>query len=305
MSSYIKDRKDYFGNIKIFVQINVTMMMKKLARLCLLINFVCVRCLRQTQSCINVNQSTNVFINNIFNRYGASRRDDSIVLKTSHFEKLIDNLGIGRVHVKCAGDNDDDSECEDGSGNSDIADIQLDTTRLPSTRHKRDFRKRKRDVKKGSRLHKKAWKGHTNVCLKSKTILSLNSIKGENIITTDDFFRICPTLVQQIDKRICMQREDHDDHDSRDDHDDHDDHDEHDDHDGHGHGQPNPSEIWGYGFASITLISVLCLSVIAVIPCLKKSFYTMVMSFLVALAVGTLTGDALLHLIPHAFLEGN
>ena len=49
---------------------------------------------------------------------------------------------------------------------------------------------------------------------------------------------------------------------------------------------------------------MLSLTVIAMIPCLKKSFYDKVMAFLVALAVGTLCGDALLHLIPHAFIEG-
>ena len=64
--------------------------------------------------------------------------------------------------------------------------------------------------------------------------------------------------------------------------------------------------VWGYGFLAITIISLLSLSVISVIPCLKKSFYHKVMAYLVALAVGTLAGDALLHLIPHvsiAFLS--
>lgn len=54
-----------------------------------------------------------------------------------------------------------------------------------------------------------------------------------------------------------------------------------------------------YGFLSITVISMSSLFAIAIIPCLGKTIYNKVMSFLVALAVGTLAGDAFLHLIPH------
>lgn len=57
--------------------------------------------------------------------------------------------------------------------------------------------------------------------------------------------------------------------------------------------------VWGYGFLSITVISLTSLLAIAVIPLMRHSIYKRIMSFLVALAVGTLSGDALLHLIPH------
>lgn len=147
---------------------------------------------------------------------------------------------------------------------------------------------------------------NTKKCLQSEKILSLNSVSTKSGITKDDFLTLCPTLIQQIDNKVCIHDDDdHDDHDDHD-HDDDDDHDHDHDGDGHDHGHaPEATKVWGYGFAAITVISLLCLSVIAVIPCLQKAFYNTIMSFLVALAVGTLCGDAMLHLIPHAFLEGS
>ncbi|KAG8332149.1 hypothetical protein J6590_028137 [Homalodisca vitripennis] len=58
----------------------------------------------------------------------------------------------------------------------------------------------------------------------------------------------------------------------------------------------------GWLFASLTiiLISISGLLCVAVVPLLQKSFISQLISFLVALAVGTLLGDAFLHLVPHA-----
>lgn len=59
---------------------------------------------------------------------------------------------------------------------------------------------------------------------------------------------------------------------------------------------------WLGGFISITVISLLSLLGIVLIPLMGKVFFKFLLSFLVALAVGTLSGDALLHLIPHVSL---
>lgn len=59
---------------------------------------------------------------------------------------------------------------------------------------------------------------------------------------------------------------------------------------------------WVGGFVSITIISLLSLLGIVLIPLMGKVFFKFLLSFLVALAVGTLSGDALLHLIPHVSL---
>jgi zinc transporter ZupT len=60
------------------------------------------------------------------------------------------------------------------------------------------------------------------------------------------------------------------------------------------------ASVWFYSTIAIILISLCGLAGVAVIPIVDKNFYFYVLQFFMALAVGTLTGDALLHLLPHA-----
>ncbi|CAK1593480.1 unnamed protein product [Parnassius mnemosyne] len=62
----------------------------------------------------------------------------------------------------------------------------------------------------------------------------------------------------------------------------------------------NMFAVWLYSSLSITAISACGLLGVAVIPIMHKTYYNHILQFLVALAVGTLCGDALLHLMPHA-----
>lgn len=54
-----------------------------------------------------------------------------------------------------------------------------------------------------------------------------------------------------------------------------------------------------YASLSIIIASLCGLLGVAVIPCMERRYYQHVLQFFVALAVGTLAGDALLHLLPH------
>lgn len=49
----------------------------------------------------------------------------------------------------------------------------------------------------------------------------------------------------------------------------------------------------------MTVISLVGLLSVAMVPVMQKVFFNQLIQFLVALAIGSLTGDALLHLIPH------
>uniref|UniRef100_A0A1B6KB35 Zinc transporter foi n=1 Tax=Graphocephala atropunctata TaxID=36148 RepID=A0A1B6KB35_9HEMI len=60
--------------------------------------------------------------------------------------------------------------------------------------------------------------------------------------------------------------------------------------------------VWLYSTLSIVVISLCGLLGVAVIPVMQQVFYHQLIQFLVALAVGTLCGDALLHLLPHAMM---
>ncbi|KAK2577006.1 hypothetical protein KPH14_011968 [Odynerus spinipes] len=62
-------------------------------------------------------------------------------------------------------------------------------------------------------------------------------------------------------------------------------------------------QVWLYSTISILIISLCGLLGVAVIPVMGKSYYHQLLQFLVALAAGTLCGDALIHLLPHAMMS--
>ncbi|XP_049801492.1 zinc transporter foi-like isoform X2 [Schistocerca nitens] len=64
-------------------------------------------------------------------------------------------------------------------------------------------------------------------------------------------------------------------------------------------------QAWLYATLSIAIISVSGIIGLIVVPLASKAYYHQVLSFLIATAVGTLCGDALLHMLPHALSVGD
>lgn len=62
--------------------------------------------------------------------------------------------------------------------------------------------------------------------------------------------------------------------------------------------------VWGIAIAAVAIISLLSIIGIMIVPLMKHSVhFNRLLSFLIALAVGTLVGDALLHLLPHVSIK--
>ncbi|XP_019866825.1 zinc transporter foi isoform X2 [Aethina tumida] len=129
-----------------------------------------------------------------------------------------------------------------------------------------------------------------NTCLDgpvlNKLALSAGDGTNSNVIGVDAFINTCPALLYSMLVPGCGD-------------------DYHDDH-GHDHDRPAVSGfIWLYSILAVIVISACGLLALVVIPLMQKRFYKPLIQFLVALAVGTLAGDALLHLLPHAMSSGH
>ncbi|XP_054033306.1 zinc transporter ZIP5 [Dryobates pubescens] len=116
-------------------------------------------------------------------------------------------------------------------------------------------------------------------CLNVSQLLGSFGLDSGSQLTPEQFTLLCPALLYQIDSRVCIQHRDE-------------------------VTLPPPGgALWpglGWGLLAVALLSLPSALAIALVPLLSRSSFRSLLTFLVALAVGTLCGDALLHLWPHA-----
>ncbi|CAI9538571.1 unnamed protein product [Staurois parvus] len=118
-------------------------------------------------------------------------------------------------------------------------------------------------------------------CLNATQLLYYYGLKTDSPISPDQFAYLCPALLYQIDNRFCIKHFT-------------------DLHVETVEKNNDVASVWLYGFFSITVISLLSLLGVILIPIVNQGCFKFLLNFLVALAVGTLSGDALLHLLPHS-----
>ncbi|EDW19732.1 zinc transporter foi [Drosophila mojavensis] len=103
-------------------------------------------------------------------------------------------------------------------------------------------------------------------------------------ITPGAFMKLCPALLAQIDNGVCIQPAPHPKHSDMD------------------RGQ-RIWNAWIYASISMFVLSACGLLGILLVPLMKTMAYQKILKFLVAIAVGTLAGDAFMHLLPHALFK--
>lgn len=137
-----------------------------------------------------------------------------------------------------------------------------------------------RQAEKESYMYSKI-KQNTQECFNASGLMISHGISTQVLLTAMDFSYLCPAIVNQIDGRNCLT------------------------HAPRQNAETPPKTYslhvaWFGGFISISIISFVSLVGVILVPLMSRVFFKFLLSFLVALAVGTLSGDALLHLLPHS-----
>lgn len=117
---------------------------------------------------------------------------------------------------------------------------------------------------------------HYNECLSGEQIFSIYDMQNGSQLTASNFTTICPAILQQISFHPCGQSE------------------------LRNKTRPSSAEVWGFGFLSVTLISLPSLFGLFITPVLKKPYFPKVLTYFVGLAIGTLFSNAVFQLIPEA-----
>ncbi|MEQ2212093.1 hypothetical protein XENOCAPTIV_025023 [Xenoophorus captivus] len=113
-------------------------------------------------------------------------------------------------------------------------------------------------------------------CLNASGLLLSHGMSQDGVVALGDFVYLCPALLNQIDSGACLLHGDASRHEDR--------------------GRSVRHFLLNLADVKWSMLSLLG---VVLIPLMNKVFFKFLLSFLVALAVGTLSGDAFLHLIPH------
>ncbi|XP_078421505.1 metal cation symporter ZIP14 isoform X1 [Cetorhinus maximus] len=121
-------------------------------------------------------------------------------------------------------------------------------------------------------------------CFSSSQLFAAHNLNNSSRIDSAAFKHICPTILQQLESGACAaeNQENEEDEDTL-------------------LLKPTASEVWGYGFLCVTVISLCSLVGASVVPFMRKTFYKRLLLYFIALAIGTLYSNALFQLIPEAF----
>ncbi|KAL6062981.1 hypothetical protein STEG23_031002 [Scotinomys teguina] len=125
--------------------------------------------------------------------------------------------------------------------------------------------------------------GHRNLstCFGSGDLFAAHNFSERSHIGMSEFREFCPTILQQLDSGACTSENQ-----------------ENEENEQTEEGKPSAIEVWGFGFLSVSLINLASLLGVLVLPCTEKAFFSRVLTYFIALSIGTLLSNALFQLIP-------
>ncbi|KFZ64370.1 Zinc transporter ZIP14, partial [Antrostomus carolinensis] len=121
-------------------------------------------------------------------------------------------------------------------------------------------------------------------CFSSVELFAIHNLSEGSAVGHREFQEFCPTILQQLESGACASENL-----------------ENEENEQTEESRPSSAEVWGFGFLSVSMINVASLLGVFIVPCTEKTFFSRVLTFFIALSIGTLLSNALFQLIPEAF----
>ncbi|XP_025898081.1 zinc transporter ZIP14 [Nothoprocta perdicaria] len=121
-------------------------------------------------------------------------------------------------------------------------------------------------------------------CFGSAELFAMHNLSAASRLGARELQDFCPAVLQQLESGACAPENLENEEDERTE-----------------ESRPSAAEVWGFGFLSVSMINVASLLGVFIVPCTQKAFFSRVLTFFIALSIGTLLSNALFQLIPEAF----
>ncbi|XP_009944899.1 PREDICTED: zinc transporter ZIP14-like, partial [Leptosomus discolor] len=123
-------------------------------------------------------------------------------------------------------------------------------------------------------------------CFSSVELFAIHNLSKGSAVGHREFKEFCPTILQQLESGACASENL-----------------ENEENEQTEESRPSSAEVWGFGFLSVSMINVASLLGVFIVPCTEKAFFSRVLTFFIALSIGTLLSNALFQLIPEVRRE--
>ncbi|UXI15612.1 Endothelin-converting enzyme 2 [Sarcoptes scabiei] len=120
-----------------------------------------------------------------------------------------------------------------------------------------------------------------NSCKNAKKLIQLVGLSETKPLSlSQSIARLCPLMLFQLQEKECVEQQESS---------------------LRAKNKPSSGAVWGFGLLFVTIVSFCSIAGVGILPFLSENIYETILTVLQGLAVGSLVGSALFHLIPQAF----